>query len=261
MLIKRVLTAAIAAPLLIAVVLWGKPAFSALATVAIIILAFEYAKIARATGNAPIMGVLILFAGALPAVNLRGGLNAVLIWLFIMSWALVAVKLGSRGKISLERMGATAFGVIYIGLSLTLLANVYNFKSGTVLLLFIFAGTWLADTSAYAVGRLFGRTPLAPRVSPNKTWEGAVGSISITTVVFTFMIFMPELNSVERLIFGLCMALAAGAGDLFESALKREAGVKDSGALLPGHGGLLDRLDSLIMTGPVGYLLFKAWVG
>lgn len=150
--------------------------------------------------------------------------------------------------------------IIYIAMPMYFLALLYRLDSGPIWVITTFVATWLADTSAYTVGRLAGRRPLAPTISPNKTIEGAVGGLAVTALVFAALTFLPVLSWTQRLVFGLALAMAATAGDLFESVLKRRAGVKDSGTILPGHGGLLDRIDSLLFTAPISYLLLRLWI-
>ena len=155
---------------------------------------------------------------------------------------------------------AILFGVVYIGAPFAVMVMIYDFNHGPLLLIFTLLAVWAADTSAYATGRLFGRRPLAPSVSPNKTIEGAIGGVAVTALIFAALSFMPSLSMVQRIIFGSALAVAASLGDLFESWLKRRAGVKDSGTILPGHGGILDRIDSLLFVAPTSYLLLKIWI-
>jgi phosphatidate cytidylyltransferase len=127
------------------------------------------------------------------------------------------------------------------------------------MLLFVMCLVWVADSAAYFAGRKFGKTKLAPSISPGKTWEGVAGAIfGVTVYVALVWIFSPEFSSL-RMLPALMLAawwwvVLAVIGDLFESAIKRQAGVKDSGALLPGHGGLLDRIDALTSTLPLAAL-------
>lgn len=150
--------------------------------------------------------------------------------------------------------------IAYIVMPMFFLGLLYLLDSGPIWVIFTFVATWIADTSAYTVGRLVGRRPLAPTISPNKTIEGAVGGLTVTALVFSALTFLPVLSVTQRLFFGLAVAVAATAGDLFESVFKRRAGVKDSGAILPGHGGFLDRIDSLLFTAPISYLLLRLWI-
>lgn len=203
---------------------------------------------------------------------LTGAIGIPLMILIIMSGRIafgaaliVAIALGS--KESLELIGkidkAPIFKVLslaYVALPLLCLGLLYMVEFGPTWVIFTLIATWLADTSAYTVGRLIGRTPLAPTISPNKTIEGAVGGLAVTALAFAALRIMPVLSISDRVIFGLVLAAAAAVGDLFESWLKRRAGIKDSGDILPGHGGFLDRIDSLLFTAPLSYLLLSLWV-
>ena len=122
---------------------------------------------------------------------------------------------------------------------------------------------WAADVGAYAVGRSVGGPRLAPKISPNKTWSGLVGGLVAATLSGVFLAgwldvaFLPGSGAMAAVVLGVI----AQGGDLFESALKRRCGVKDSGRMIPGHGGLLDRVDSLLAAAPVAALMFWLWEG
>jgi phosphatidate cytidylyltransferase len=119
----------------------------------------------------------------------------------------------------------------------------------------IFLLIWINDSFAYLVGKSIGRTKLFPSVSPKKTWEGTIGGLVFTMgAAYMMAKYEPILNSLEWLVMATVIVIAGSFGDLVESKLKRSAGVKDSGAILPGHGGMLDRLDSLIFAAPFAYL-------
>jgi phosphatidate cytidylyltransferase len=164
----------------------------------------------------------------------------------------------------------SAFGVVYIAVSLGLLIRLRHLPQAEYLIVFILLSVWGGDIAAYYVGKNFGRHKLAPVVSPNKSWEGAiasaVASVGIALLVFHYRLYISALFTHEPggltldpeslgvmaiVLLGLVTNVAAQSGDLFESALKRGAGVKDSGTLLPGHGGLLDRIDALLFAVPV----------
>ncbi len=147
------------------------------------------------------------------------------------------------------------FGTVYIGWMLSHLVLLRGLEGGIALIFFVFLVTWASDTAAYYVGSSFGRHKLAPQISPGKTFEGAIGGLagSVVMAVIAKFGFVPWLDLVDSLVIGLLFGSIGQAGDLFESSLKRHAGVKDSGTLLPGHGGLLDRVDSLIFTSPAFY--------
>lgn len=154
------------------------------------------------------------------------------------------------------RQGAIVLtGMLYIGLTLSYLVAVRLQPEGESLLFFLLLVTWAADTGAYYVGTLYGQRALAPRISPKKTLEGLVGGfIGATSVAFVARwTFVPEFTNLDTLVLAVFLTLAGLWGDLVESAIKRSVGVKDSGGLLPGHGGMLDRLDSLLFTAPAFY--------
>ena len=156
--------------------------------------------------------------------------------------------------------------LVYIAYPLTLISQILNEENGTALLLFLFICVWSGDIAALYVGKRFGRRKFAPRLSPNKTWEGAAASVVASCVFGMSLIllgdwFTQQNSSFMRLhttgpwwmflILAAVLNAAAQFGDLLESALKRGAGIKDSGTMLPGHGGILDRIDALLVAAPV----------
>jgi phosphatidate cytidylyltransferase len=150
----------------------------------------------------------------------------------------------------------TIFGVVYVGGAMTYLVRLRGLPSGEDLILFLLVVTWAADTGGYYVGKRFGRHPLAPRISPKKTFEGLIGGVVLAIVaVYAARFWQPfsALTVIDSILLGTILTVVGLAGDLAESAVKRAAGVKDSGGLLPGHGGMLDRVDSLLFTGPTFY--------
>lgn len=146
-------------------------------------------------------------------------------------------------------------GVLYVGLSLGYLLLTRAQPDGTMLIFFVVLVTWAGDTGAYIAGKSLGRHALAPIVSPKKTYEGLAGGIVLACLaaVVARAWFLPRFSLVDCLALGLLLTIAGLIGDLAESAMKRHAGFKYSGALIPGHGGMLDRLDSLLFTGPAFY--------
>jgi phosphatidate cytidylyltransferase len=173
-------------------------------------------------------------------------------------------------RTSLERvLWETSAGVlmlIYVAYPLTLIPKIFNEENGTALLLFLFLCVWSGDIAALYVGKHFGKHKLAPQLSPNKTWEGTIASLIGSVIAGMALIlagdwFSQQGSSFTRLhtmepwwffvILAIILNAAAQFGDLLESALKRGAGVKDSGTILPGHGGVLDRIDALLVAAPV----------
>ena len=165
----------------------------------------------------------------------------------------------------LPSLGNSVIGQLYIAvplaLTIRLTLEVDPFSSMTqyngLLLLAIFIFIWVNDTGAYLIGSRWGRTPLAPSISPKKSVEGSIGGlllVLLSAVILRLLLF-PELSWLRILLIATVVAVFGTIGDLFESSLKRQAGVKDSGKLIPGHGGILDRIDSLLLAVPAVYLL------
>jgi phosphatidate cytidylyltransferase len=245
---KRVLTAAALAPTVLYVVLAG-PAWSLFLTVALVagLCYWEYATIAGIPRTEAIAGIL---AGSL-CLFAQG--NAALLLLILLPLLAMAMALRLRDLSNvLPDTAAQTFGLLYI----------YGaWKTAFLLhaispywLTFGLTVNWIGDTGAYYFGRNFGKHKLAPIVSPGKSWEGAAASV-VAALLFGIF-FLPRFVSVSMLTAGaiaVAANIAGQAGDLAESAIKRGAGVKDSGSLLPGHGGMLDRVDSSLFSLPVLY--------
>jgi phosphatidate cytidylyltransferase len=282
---RRVLFAVVAAPVVLVILVAGGAPLAALLAVASAVAAWEFYRLARSAGNQPFDDIGIGLAGLTPlAVHARYlGLYAVrpvdvLVVLLIVCTLALWMR-GSQGQ-PMASLGVTVLGVLYTGctLSFAYMLRYHEYALGGRQIVIgslhvpIAAGgalvglpvilTWLTDIGAYTFGRLMGRRKLMPAVSPGKTVAGAVGGVA-TSIVATYLYVWFVLRPVAQLgltplgviVFGLAVSVAAQAGDLFESLLKREAGVKDSSQLIPGHGGVLDRLDSLFFVLPVAYLL------
>ena len=146
-------------------------------------------------------------------------------------------------------------GVLYIGMTLSYLLLIRGLPDGALLIFFVVIVTWASDTGAYIAGKSLGRRALAPVISPKKTYEGLAGGLllSCSLALVARGWFLPTFSLVDCLVLGVILTAAGLIGDLTESAMKRSAGLKDSGSLIPGHGGMLDRLDSLLFTAPAFY--------
>jgi phosphatidate cytidylyltransferase len=278
---RRILFGVVAAPLAIAILLAGGWALAGLLAVAAAIAAWEFYRIAYAAGHNPLSDLGCALAGMLPlaahAYNLHL-LQPRLSYLAITLVALMAIVIWARGTAGkpLGAVATTALGALYTGglLSFGYAIRYHDYAAGGTMLgpIPIAAGglllglpvilTWATDIGAYAVGRTVGGRKLIPSVSPGKTVSGAVGGV-IASIVFTFIyvafVLRPgaqlAMTPAGMVLFGLVISVVGQVGDLFESLLKREAGVKDSSKLLPGHGGVLDRLDSLFFVLPVAHLM------
>ena len=172
-----------------------------------------------------------------------------------------AARAGQREGATVS-LGVTLLGVLWIGVPLAHAVFLRGLPDhGAALLIDVLVGTFVADTAAYATGRMFGSHKIAPNLSPNKTVEGLIGGFLIGTMGFWFAgLYQDWLSGVDALLIGAAVAAVAPIGDLFESMLKRDLGTKDTGALFGPHGGLLDRLDAALFTIVVGYYLSVAVV-
>jgi phosphatidate cytidylyltransferase len=153
----------------------------------------------------------------------------------------------------------TMAGILYLGWMLSYWIELRSLEAGRALVFLAMFTTFVNDTSAFFVGRAWGKHTLAPSISAGKTWEGAIGGLlfSILAALIIRVIFTLPFNYWQTALVGFVISIFAQLGDLIESLLKRNTGVKDAGRLIPGHGGILDRLDSLIFTGVVVYYLVE----
>lgn len=154
-------------------------------------------------------------------------------------------------------MGGTLAGVAYIVLPWSFLILIRFQSLGAFFLVTLFFCTWSCDVAAYLVGTRWGRTPLSEKVSPKKTWEGFLGGVVASLLCGGILAFFWEFPPLTLLLLGLLCGIAGQLGDLGESLLKREAGLKDSGSLIPGHGGMLDRFDSILINATLAFLIFE----
>jgi phosphatidate cytidylyltransferase len=209
-------------------------------------------------------GLLLVVAGALGA--LQGGIEPraerLLAFLALLLLLWLIAGLAGGGEASMRRAGQGLLGILYVGLLPAFLVRMRALPEGREALLLTYATVFLCDTAAYAVGRAIGRRPLWPAVSPRKTWEGAIGGLlgAVVAAVGGAIWFAPFLGVPGAIGFGLLAGSFGQVGDLVESRWKREAGVKDSSALLPGHGGILDRFDNLHFVAPVLYTYLTLFV-
>jgi phosphatidate cytidylyltransferase len=199
------------------------------------------------------------FATAL-VVGSSGVAGALEIGLMTALVAVAASTLGAwrGGPDALASVSASLFPSLYIGLPIAALIGIRAIGGPRVLFLLMLT-VIVSDTSQYYTGRLFGRRPLAPAVSPKKTIEGAVGGLIFGTALFAVVgrWWLPAMPLAFRVLLGVTLVALGIAGDLFESMLKRSAGVKDSSTLIPGHGGILDRIDALLFAAPIYYITLR----
>lgn len=269
---KRVVVSVVAVPLVLGAAYLGGGALGAVLGIVSALAAWELYRMAAAGGVRPLAAGIGL-AAALPLVVqawYQGVFVVPLSLLAVIMIALVALAIWQRGVDGrpLAAVSITVFGVLYTAGALSFAYGLRYHRwtvdaaAGTALLLFPMVLTWASDIGAYFVGRAVGRHKLIPAVSPGKTVEGSVGGLVGTVLVaWLYVVFVLRpvahlsLTPLSILLVGVAISVAAQLGDLAESLFKREAGVKDSSRLIPGHGGVLDRIDSLLFVLPVAYLL------
>jgi phosphatidate cytidylyltransferase len=254
---KRVLTAAVLLPPILVAVYVGPRATTGVLIIVAVIGSIELGRLLRGRGleiaSIPVcLGSILLlasFGGYLP-IALSGALVSLLVFFLL-------VQLFRPNGDMLLGLPASFFGAIYLGLLPAHLLGLYRLAPGEVSpwpVYFALLLVWAADTGAYGGGSLFGRHKLWPRVSPSKTWEGAFFGLGAPILLAILLGgWVKNLSLAERIVSGALVGLFAQIGDLAESLMKREASMKDSGGAFPGHGGILDRLDSLVLAVPVLY--------
>ena len=275
---KRVATAVVLIPFVVGLVVWGSTAIVALAVALVTLLAlFEYFALGEAIGHrayrfwtAGCSLLLIFLQWIASTVNvltrgtytfliyMESGVSRVLLtpydafFLFVLGVA--AITLFTRRPLveTLPAAGISCSGLLLVAFPLSYAVRLHGLKDvGPLLLLFALVITWVGDSAAYFVGRAVGKHPFAPHLSPKKTWEGAAASF-VASVLVGFIFGRWILMPLPHLLAMASVGNVAGqVGDLLESAYKRSAGIKDSGSILPGHGGVLDRIDALILAIPV----------
>jgi phosphatidate cytidylyltransferase len=277
---KRVLTALILIPLVLLLVFLG-PRWQWLFTLAVAavatLAAWEYMGLAEKTGARPpriavLAAILALFAGYFE----WPGQTAAVLGILSLS-LLVYCTFFRPVTLLIADVSASIFCLLYVGFTLIALPALRENPEGNgpSLLTFLLCVVWAGDIAALYVGRAWGRHKLAPTLSPNKTWEGTLGSVAGSLLATGALLGLAHLLATQFdsarlsypedlsywLVLAVVVNIAAQIGDLAESALKRSAGVKDSGSLLPGHGGVLDRIDALLLAAPVLWYaqLIRQW--
>jgi phosphatidate cytidylyltransferase len=282
---KRILTATVLILVVFALIFFGKLwMITVFAAIVAELAAYEYLKLAAVGAEAhdaklriPVwwmaLGTALAFVVTLPDFPVEAQLPV----LSALTLALFAWN-GFRSPL-IQVLPDTAqglFGLIYIAYPLTLIPLLWKQEDGIALVLFLLVCVWAGDIAALYIGRAFGKRKLAPRLSPGKTWMGSFASILGSMLVAGVLVYISDTLTArgntllhisepiwQSLILAAILNIAAQLGDLLESAIKRGAGVKDSGTLLPGHGGILDRIDALLLATPVLWfiLLLKDYFG
>ena len=264
----RVLASVVFLPCFVIITMRGGYHFLALVDVIIFVGLLEYFGMMSAKGLRPYRAIGIVCGLALSwAMYFHNGLYANL-FLIVTMLAIMTLELTRRdGKNAIYHVATTMLGVMYVaylGSFLVLLrelplATGRDYADGSSFVFLVFVLTWAGDTGAYIVGSTLGRHPLLPRVSAKKTIEGSVGGLvfAVGGAVAAAFTFAGYLDVIHAVVLGIAAGVVGQLGDLFESLLKRDADVKDTSELIPGHGGALDRFDGLLFTAPLLYYYLK----
>jgi phosphatidate cytidylyltransferase len=212
---------------------------------------FRLAKSYKPLSLAGLIGVILILYMAWFHTTV-GLLGAIALCFALVG--LLGLVVGARPGVT-ARMAVTMLGVLYVGLGFGSLLLMRRLDVGTGAVLTVVFGTWAGDTMAYFTGKFFGATPMAPRLSPKKTWEGFVGGAISTVLIVVFIGLYTELGPANSLLVGVVIAIVGPLGDLFESLVKRDVQIKDSGRGIPGHGGVLDRFDALLWSSVAAYFV------
>ncbi|MBP2650251.1 MAG: phosphatidate cytidylyltransferase [Firmicutes bacterium] len=266
MLGKRIITAIIGALATVFLVHYGQSVF---ALAALIFTLLAWREFCNMMSNSEINGARLLGAIAIILIwgtAWLGNFQETIAVLVVATFIIMAKVILTNASFTLRDAIYTIFGIVYIGLSFAHLVLLrftdcsFEIKtamgllqSGEVFFWVAIIGTWASDTFAFFVGSWLGKHKLAPLISPGKTWEGLAGGVAGSIIAVIVIGNLCNLNLYNSACAGLLIGIVAPLGDLIESAIKRSAGVKDSSNLLPGHGGILDRFDSIMFTVPIVY--------
>jgi phosphatidate cytidylyltransferase len=248
----RTATALVLAPVALGAILVGKWAVLALACVVVGVAAYELSQALK-----PLPFVAALGAGALPILlSIPYGRTGILAGAMLsLPWALLWLA-GKPEIRTLRAVLAVLLMALWVGVPLAHLGLFPRSRYGEILVLIAVVGPWVSDSGAYFAGHLFGRRLLFPSLSPNKTIEGSLGGLLLTILVVGFVSYQVlDFSLAKAAVIGAGVSIFSQGGDLFESMLKRILDVKDLGHFLPGHGGILDRIDSLLFTAPAVYYI------
>jgi phosphatidate cytidylyltransferase len=265
---QRVAAGAVFIPLFVIITRAGGFAFLAFVDLVIVLGMLEFYGMMRAKGMHPYRTIGVISGITLSTyIFFESGQYANFVFTFILI-ALMGLELARKdNRRAVYHVSTTIFGIIYIAYlasHFVLLRELPNaaglpYEQGASFVFLVVAVTWASDTGAYTIGSLFGEHTLLPRVSRHKTWEGAFGGVLFAAVAgwLASVTFAGYLAAWEGVVMGILASLVGLLGDLFESMLKRDAEIKDTSQLIPGHGGVLDRFDSLLFTAPLIYYFLK----
>lgn len=262
---KRVLSGLIAIPLVMGIVLYGSPLlFFGFVTAIVLVASYEYYSMISNMGveGFPVEGGVLCF---LLLLGFYLGSQSLLLFAVLLPMILFATWFvrGNDVKVALDPIAYTVLGVFYIAGLGGYFLLIHKLEGGNQMIMLLMLIVWAGDVSAYYVGRNLGKHKLIPSVSPNKTVEGAIANV-VGTLLAAFIAktwFFGEFSLTHCLIVAFICGIIGQFGDFAESLIKRNCRVKDSGSLIPGHGGFLDRIDSLLFAGPAFYCYDQLFLG
>ena len=265
----RIIVSLIAIPLILAACFYGGIPFLLFVLVIGLISFYEFSVLAKnknAYVNFPI-GFLTVFVIITNSYYAFTGLNIIII---LATSLLLLFELFRNKESAIINVGTTLFGILYLGVlasSILLIREFFNksdmlYPEGGFLIISIMVSIWVCDSAAFFLGTAFGKHKLFPRVSPNKSSEGAIAGLifAIVGMVASKFLVLEYLSWQDVIVIGIIAGTIGQLGDLVESLIKRDAKVKDSSAIIPGHGGIFDRFDSLLLTAPIVYLYLYFFV-
>jgi phosphatidate cytidylyltransferase len=256
--LKRTITIVIGIPFIIFIIFYGGLPFFVIATLLLVYLGLrELYNLTHKKGTEPsliwgfLLSLYFIFLPLFDKYNLD--YNKINIIVFIILSYFISQFFKKNYSMMLSNISLTIFGSIYVGYLFSFIIRIKNLPNGNYFLIFLLFITWINDVAAYIIGIKFGKNKIFPKISPMKTIEGSLGGIIFGVIsVFIFKNWI-NLTFDKIILLGLIITIIAQLGDLFESMLKRCIGVKDSGNIIPGHGGILDSFDSLLFAAPVFY--------
>lgn len=262
---KRIISGLVAIPLVLGIVLYGSPLlFFGFLTVVVLVASHEYFSMISNMGveGFPVEGGVLCF---LLLLGFYMGGQSLLLFAVLIPVGLFATWFFRENdvKVALDPITYTILGVFYTAGLGGYFLLIYNLEGGNQIIVFLFLLIWVGDATAYYVGRSLGKYKLIPAVSPNKTVEGAIGNVvgTLLAAYIAKLWFFNGFSLTHCLIAAFICGIIGQVGDFSESLIKRNCRVKDSGSLIPGHGGFLDRIDSLLFAGPAFYCYYQLFLG
>ncbi len=265
----RIIVSVLAIPLILLTSFFGHLYFAAFVLLIGLVSFYEFSKMAINKGiniNVP----LGMFFTVIVIFNFYSNFVSNTLLFIAIPFVLLLLELFRNKGSVIFNVGAALLGIFYIGIfsgAFIGIRQMFNstkevYNNGGILIISIFTSIWICDSAAYFIGTAIGKHKLFPRVSPNKSWEGAIAGFvfSVLAMIAAQYFVLSFISVKEAVIIGIIVGSIGQLGDLVESLIKRDAGVKDSSSIIPGHGGILDRFDSLLFTAPAVYLYLLYFV-